>query len=268
MDARFYLVDRRPLCHTNERVSCYSRVSKKRATKNLQYSVIKHRTGRFSNRHCIYTRYHYNDTNRSPRGSLEFLRTINKVAVNLEGFFFFCSPYHLTIVAWQRFVAVRKWMHYNVIMAKQRIIKFAIFAWFLTIFTWLPLYVMTFAIEDSEARRIWIMIVNFFGIVNVLSSPISSYAMIYNGVRKRRTNNMNNSTALAQAKLQSTIYCQNDWFDNSCSSIHNRLGCFLLNLRLRFPTSRRDFLVEISRTKKDRNHHVRPQALLKKMLWR
>ena len=140
---------------------------------------------------------------------------------------------------------------------------------FLTIFTWLPLYVMTFAIQDSEARRIWIMIVNFFGIVNVLSSPISSYAMIYNGVRKRRTNNMNNSPALAQAKLQySTIYCQNDWFDNSCSSIHNRLGCFLLNLRLRFPTSRRDFLVEISRTKKDRNHHVRPQALLKKMLWR
>ena len=62
------------------------------------------------------------------QGSLESLRTINKVAVNLEGFFFFCSPYHLTIVAWERFVAVRKWMHYNVIMAKQHIIKFAIFA--------------------------------------------------------------------------------------------------------------------------------------------
>ena len=90
---------------------------------------------------------------------------------------------------------------------------------FLTIFKWLPLYVMTFAIEDSEARRIWIMIVNFFGIVNVLSSPISSYAMIYNGVRKRRTNNMNNSTALAQAKLQSTIYCQNDWFDKPETAI-------------------------------------------------
>ena len=131
-----------------------------------------------------------------PQGSLKFLPTINKVAVNLEGFFFFfCSLCHLNIVAWERFVAVRKWMHYNVIMAKQRIMKFAIFAWFLTIFTWLPLYVMTFAIEDSEARRIWIMIVNFFGIVNVLSSPISSYAMIYNGVRKRRTSNMNNSTA-------------------------------------------------------------------------
>ena len=132
-----------------------------------------------------------------PQGSLEVLRTINKVAVNLEGFVIFCSLYHLTVVAWESFVALRKWMHYNVIMAKQRIIKFAIFAWFLTIFTWLPLYVMTFAIEESEARRIWIMIVNFFGIVNVLSSPISSYAMIYNGVRKRRTSNMNNSTALA-----------------------------------------------------------------------
>ena len=63
-----------------------------------------------------------------PQGSLEFLRPINKVAVNLEGFVNFCSLYHLTVVAWESFVAVRKWMHYNVIMAKQRIIKFAIFA--------------------------------------------------------------------------------------------------------------------------------------------
>ena len=70
--------------------------------------------------------------------------------------------------------------------------------------------------------------------------------------------------------MQSTIYRQNDWFDNSCSSIlfTFALGVILLNLRLRFPTSRLDFLVEISRTKKDQNHVVRPQALLKKMLWR
>ena len=63
-----------------------------------------------------------------PQGSLEVLRTINKVAVNLEGFVIFCSLYHLTVVAWESFVALRKWMHYNVIMAKQRIIKFAILA--------------------------------------------------------------------------------------------------------------------------------------------
>ena len=31
------------------------------------------------------------------QGSLEFLRTINKVAVNLEGFFFFCSQYSLVL---------------------------------------------------------------------------------------------------------------------------------------------------------------------------
>ena len=137
-----------------------------------------------------------------------------------------CSPYHLTIVAWERFVAVRKWMHLERNYGKTTYYQVRNICWFLTIFTWLPLYVMTFAIEDSEARRIWIMIVNFFGIINVLSSLISSYAMIYNGVRKRRTSNMNNSTALAQAKLESTIYCQNDWFDNSCSCIHNRLECY------------------------------------------
>ena len=88
MGGSFYLVDRRPLCHTNERISCYSRVSKKRAAKNLQYSVIKHRTGRFFNRHCIYTRYHYNDTNRSPR--LSWILTHDKQSGRkLRGFLYF-----------------------------------------------------------------------------------------------------------------------------------------------------------------------------------
>ena len=123
------------------------------------------------------------------------------------------------------------------------------------------------AIEESEARRIWIMIVNFFGIVNVLSSPISSYAMIYKEVRKRRTSNMNNFTASAQAKLKSTI-AKTTGFITAALLFTIALGVILLNLRLRFPTSRLDFLVEISRTKKDQNHVVRPQALLKKMLWR
>lgn len=80
--------------------------------------------------------------------------------------------------------------------------------------------------------------------------------MIYNGVRKRRTSNMKNSTALAQAKLQSTIYRQNDWHGLITAALlfTTALGVILLNLRLRFPTSRLDFLVEISRTKKDQNH--------------
>ena len=141
-------MDRRPLCHTNERVSCYSRVSKKRATKNLQYSVIKHRTGRF-----------LTDIASIPaitttilivhQGSLEFLRTINKVAVNLEGFFFFLFsvPPDYCCLGKVRSRTEMDALQRN--YGKTTYYQVRNIRWFLTIFTWLPLYVMTFAIEDS-----------------------------------------------------------------------------------------------------------------------
>ena len=68
------------------------------------------------------------------QGFLELVCTIYNEAMKL-GFLVTCSQYHLTMVAWERFVAVRKWMDYKVIVTKRRLIKIAIFGWLSAIFT-------------------------------------------------------------------------------------------------------------------------------------
>ena len=79
------------------------------------------------------------------------------------GFLATCSQYHLTMVAWERFVAVRKWMDYKVTVTKHRLIKITIFAigWLSAIFTSGCLYTLWGVTRaDTEPKRIWIMITN------------------------------------------------------------------------------------------------------------
>ena len=83
------------------------------------------------------------------QGSLEFLRTINKVAVNLEGFFFFLFsvPPDYCCLGKVRSRTEMDALQRN--YGKTTYYQVRNIRWFLTIFTWLPLYVLTFGIEDS-----------------------------------------------------------------------------------------------------------------------
>ena len=95
------------------------------------------------------------------QGFLELVCTIYSEAMKL-GFLATCSQYHLTMVAWERFVAIRKWMDYKVIVTKRHLIKITIFAigWS-AIFTRGCLYTLLGVTSaDTEPKRIWIMITN------------------------------------------------------------------------------------------------------------
>ena len=112
----------------------------------------------------------------------------NNEAMTL-GFLVTCSQYHLTMVAWERFVAIRKWMNYKVIVKKRRLIKIAMFAirslW--AIYTRGCLYTLwSVNSADIEAKRTWIMITNACAMMNVVII-VYFYAMIYHGIRQRRT---------------------------------------------------------------------------------
>ena len=93
------------------------------------------------------------------------------------------------MVAWERFVAVRKWMNYKVIVTKRRLIKIAaIFAigWLSAIFTRGCLYTLwSVNSADIEAKRTWIMITNACAMMNVVII-VYFYAIIYHGIRQRR----------------------------------------------------------------------------------
>ena len=48
------------------------------------------------------------------------------------------SLYHLTVIAWERYVAVTKWMHYNALFRINPTKKLAIVAWLLALLTTTP----------------------------------------------------------------------------------------------------------------------------------
>ena len=43
----------------------------------------------------------------------------------------FCSLFHLALVAWERYVVIRKWREYRVTVTKGRLKKLATIAWIL-----------------------------------------------------------------------------------------------------------------------------------------
>ena len=136
--------------------------------------------------------------------SLKLVCTINRVALSLEDFLRFCSLCHLTMVAWERFVAIGRSMDYKVIMTKSFLTKIAIFAWLSAIFTWLPLFIMLTTSVEVDLVRVGILIINVFGVILVVFI-LYFYAMVYHEVRKRRTSDLRLITAQLQAKRESNV---------------------------------------------------------------
>ena len=133
------------------------------------------------------------------------------------GFLVTCSQYHLTMVAWERFVAVRKWMDYKVIVTKRRLIKITIFAigWLSAIFTRGCLYTLWGVTSaDTEPKRIWIMITNACAMLNVVIF-VYFYAMIYHGIRQRRTSDK----VMLHETIRNDDFLRNTALQNDCCDI-------------------------------------------------
>ena len=129
--------------------------------------------------------------------------------VNVPGvysiyFFSFSSLYHLTAIAWERNVAVVKWMDYKVIVTKSRVKKLATMAWLGSVFTVLPPLLIQVAGGDTE-----IVEYSFFAWIELVTIALITiayfYVMVYRGIRKRKINEIRRVTALVKAKMESKI---------------------------------------------------------------
>ena len=150
------------------------------------------------------------------QGFLELVCTIYNEAMKL-GFLVTCSQYHLTMVAWERFVAVRQWMDYKVIVTKRRLITIPIFAigWLSAIFTRGCLYTLWGVTSaDTEPKRIWIMITNACAMLNVVIF-VYFYAMIYHGIRQRRTSDK----VMLHETIRNDDFLRNTALQNDCCDI-------------------------------------------------
>ena len=102
----------------------------------------------------------------------------------------FCSLFHLALVAWERYVAIRKWRDYRVIVTKGRLEKLATIAWIsATVFVWSPnLIVIAVGGDENNIVQQIMFTIPAVSILCILAPIVYFYVMIYREVRKRKFN--------------------------------------------------------------------------------
>ena len=112
--------------------------------------------------------------------------------------------YHLTLIAWERNVAIRKWIDYKVIVTTGRMKKLAIVAWLLAVITTFPPMIMTVVGVDQNIKEAWFIGGSVVAMVCLIIIGYF-YTMVYLGVRKRKINEISNVSTLIKAKLESRV---------------------------------------------------------------
>ena len=100
-----------------------------------------------------------------------------------------CSVFHLTMIAWERYMAIRKWIDHKVMVTRSFTKKMAIVAWILAIVTVSPPHFITLMMRENDIFSLALEI--FFIILSVsvmfaLCLIIYFYVMVYLGVRKHK----------------------------------------------------------------------------------
>ena len=110
------------------------------------------------------------------------------------------SVYHLTVIAWERYFAIRKWADYNVIVSRGRVKKFARNSWLLAALVPIPPSIMKIADVDYK----YVLAVD---IACVLPGTVCMvligymYLQVYLGVRKWEIKKIREVRCLIRAKL-------------------------------------------------------------------
>lgn len=116
----------------------------------------------------------------------------------------FSSLYHLTAIAWERYVAIVKWVDYKVILRRNRFTNLAIIAWLASVFTVLPVSITAgFGANIQIVETLYIVCVAC-GTVAIVSM-VYFYVKVYLGIRKRRISEISEVSILVKAKLESKV---------------------------------------------------------------
>ena len=116
----------------------------------------------------------------------------------------FSSLYHLTAIAWERYIAIVKWMEYKVVVTRKRLTNLAIIAWSTSVLTVLPVSITRgfgMNIEIVETLYIvWLVCATV-----ALTGMTYFYVKVYLGIRTRRISQISQVAILVKAKLESRV---------------------------------------------------------------
>ena len=97
-----------------------------------------------------------------------YICVLDFVALSSTVILTICSIFHLTMMAWERYVAIRKWIDYKVMVSQSLMKKLAIIAWVSALVTVSPPhFISAFAgmMRDDErllALKIFLIVVSIF----------------------------------------------------------------------------------------------------------
>ena len=139
-----------------------------------------------------------------------YICKLDSVAISFMITLAICSIFHLTMIAWERYVAIRKWIDYRVIVTRSRLKKLAIIAWVSAIVTVSPTHFITALTGMSRENEMILALQIFFIILSVLVMSalgliIYFYVMVYLGVRKRKLSQIRQVNELVNAKLEQKV---------------------------------------------------------------
>ena len=129
----------------------------------------------------------------------------------LYGVNFFFTPllftatlHHLTIIAWERYVAVQKWKDYKRIITNGRQIKIAIVIWLCALFPAAANFSLAVVSGD---RRILQTVLTVWAAMEAacLFVVVFFYRKVYLGISNRKLNEISRVDVLMKAKLESKI---------------------------------------------------------------
>ena len=139
-----------------------------------------------------------------------YICKLDSVAISFMITLAICSIFHLTMIAWERYVAIRKWIDYRVIVTRSRLKKLAIIAWVSAIVTVSPAH-FTMALTGMLRENEMVLALDIFFIIlsvlvmSTLGLIIYFYVMVYLGVRKRKLSQIRQVSDLVNAKLEQRV---------------------------------------------------------------
>ena len=134
-----------------------------------------------------------------------YICKLDSVAISFTITLAICSIFHLTMIAWERYVAIRKWIDYRVIVTRSLGI-----AWVSAIVSVSPTHfitALTGILRENEmalALEIFFLVLSAF-LFLALSFIIYFYFMVYLGVRKRKLSQIRRVSELVNAKLEQRV---------------------------------------------------------------
>ena len=109
----------------------------------------------------------------------------------------FCSLFHLVLIAWERYVAIRKWRYHRDTLTKSRLIKLAAIAWISgTAFVLIP-FLISIAVSGWTTLVVFLVSTCF-----ILALIVYFYVMVYLEIRKRKFNQILQVSVLVLLKTE------------------------------------------------------------------